>query len=167
MTSRGRPQSLLNRALAANVLLVGTSVGCLMVLFLVTQRSVLQGQLEARAGLLAEALGSQSELALLVRNRAELERTAAMAVGSEDVLYVLIEDASGNVLVEARRAGFPLGAIPGRPGLSKAGGAAIFEDPKSRQRFIDVGKTVAGRPGGQVLDSEAPKAAGPTWAWCA
>jgi signal transduction histidine kinase/CheY-like chemotaxis protein len=161
MTSPGRPQSLLNRALAANVLLVGTSVGCLMVLFLLTQRSVLQGQLEARAGLLAEALGSQSELALLVRNREELERTAATALGSEDVLYVLMEDASGTVLAAARRPGFPLGAIPGRSGLGKAGGAAIFENPKSRQRFIDVGKTVAARRGSQVLDWEAPKPPGP------
>jgi len=162
MTSPARRQSLLNRALAANVLLVGTSVGCLMVLFLLTQRSVLQGQLEARAGLLAEALGSQSELALLIRDRPELERTAAMAVGSEDVLYVLIEDASGNVLAEARRPGFPLAAIPGRLSLGKAaGGAAIFEDPESHQRFIDVGKTVAARRGSQLLDWEAPKPPGP------
>jgi len=162
MTSPARPQSLLNRALAANVLLVGTSVGCLMVLFLLTQRSVLQGQLEARAGLLAEALGSQSELALLVRNREELERTAATALGSEDVLYVLMEDASGTVLAAARRPGFPLAAIPGRLGLGKAaGGATIFEDPKSHQRFIDVGKTVAARRGSQLLDWEAPKPPGP------
>ena len=156
-----RRKSLLNRALAANVVLVGTSVGCLVTLFLVTQRSVLQGQLEARAGLLAESLASQSELAMLVRNRAELERTAATALGSEDVLYVLMEDAAGNVLAEAGRTGFPRAAIPAWRSLRDSlRGAAIFEDPGSHEKFIDIGKTVSSHAGAPVLDWEAPKAAG-------
>jgi signal transduction histidine kinase/CheY-like chemotaxis protein len=155
-------KSLLNRALAANVALVGTSVACLVALFLVTQRSVLQGQLEARAGLLAESLASLSEFDMLVGNRTELERTAVTALGSEDVLYVLMEDATGKVVAEARRAGFPLAAIPGRPGPRNAArGAAIFEDPRSREPFIDIGKTLADHPGAPVLDWEAAKAAGP------
>ena len=89
-----RRTSLLNRALVANILLVGTSVACLVGIFLVTQRAVLQGQLEARAGLLAESLASQSELAMVVRNRPELERTAVTALASEDVLCVVMEDSS-------------------------------------------------------------------------
>lgn len=154
-----RRSSLLNRALIANIVLVGTSVGCLVALFLVTQRTVLQGQLEARAGLLAESLASQSELAMLVRNRAELERTAATALSSEDVLYVVMEDAARNVLAQAVRPGFPLGAIPATPRAGDAAASVTLIDwPAGHQKFIDIGRPVSTRNDAQVLDWEPPKA---------
>src|SRR6266852_1273209 len=156
--TKPRRTSLLNQALVANIVLVGTSVACLGVLFLVMQRTVLQDQLEARAGLLAESLASQSELAILVRNQPELERTATTALTSEDVLYVLMEDASGAVLATAIRSGFPATAIPARshvvlPGLP----TAIFDGPPAHRKFIEIAKPVSARVGMQVLDWESPK----------
>ena len=154
-----RRSSLLNRALVANIILVGISVACLVGIFLVTQRAVLQDQLEARAGLLAESLASQSELAMLVRNRPELERTAVTALASEDVLYVVMEDASGNVLAKAARPGFPLNAIPAKPRTQDLASVTLFDAPAAHQKFIDIGKPVSTRSDAQVLDWEPPKAA--------
>lgn len=156
-----RRHSLLKRALAANLLLVGTLVMCLAVLFSLTQRSALQGQLEARAGLLAEFLASQSELPILVRNRPELQRTCVTALSSEDVLYVIITDAYGDVLAEAARPGFPVPAIPRRlPKRDVSVSAAIFEGSPAYREFIDVAKPVATSADAQVLDWEIPRAAG-------
>jgi signal transduction histidine kinase len=120
---------------------------------------VLQDQLEARAGLLAESLASQSELAMLVRNRPELERTAVTALASEDVLYVVMEDASGNVLAKAARPGFPLNAIPAKPRTQDLASVTLFDAPAAHQKFIDIGKPVSTRSDAQVLDWEPPKAA--------
>jgi len=152
-----RRHSLLKRALAANILLVATLVTCLAVLFSLTQRSALQGQLEARAGLLAEFLASQSELPLLVRNRTELQRTCVTALSSEDLLYVVITDASGDVLAESARPGFPMTAIPARRSSAPV---AIFKGPPAHRSFIDVAKPVATRADAQVLDWEISNAAG-------
>src|SRR5690348_10836384 len=152
-----RHTSLLTRALASNIGLVGISVACLASLFLVTQRSVLQGQLEARAGLLAEFLASQSELAMLVHNRPELERAAAAALSSEDVLYVRMSDASGSVLAQAARQGFPLSSIPARPEIKGSSPAAIFDGSGAQPAFLDVAKDVSTRSNAQVLDWESPQ----------
>jgi PAS domain S-box-containing protein len=155
-----RRHSLLKRALAANILLVGTSVMCLAALFSVTQRSALQSQLEARAGLLAEILASQSELSILMRNRLELQRTCVTALSSEDLLYVVITDASGGALAEAARPGFPLTAVPARPAVAgSAASVAIFEGARADRKFIDVARPVSTHDA-QVLDWEVPKGAG-------
>ena len=158
-----RRHSLLKRALAANILLVGVSVMCLAALFFATQRSTLQGQLEARAALFAEFLASQSELSILVRNRPELERACVTALASEDLLYVVIIDASGDVLAEAARPGFPMTAIPARSAVRTANvSAAIFDGPPAYRKFIDVAKPVSTNAGTQMLDWEIPKATGAT-----
>ena len=155
-----RRHSLLKRALAANILLVGTSVICLVGLFCVNQRSALQSQLEARAGLLAEFLASQSELSILVRNRPELQRTCVTALSSEDLLYVVITDASGAVLAASARAGFPVTAIPARRLVQgSSGSVAIFEGPLAYRKFIDVARPVSTHDA-RVLDWEIPKGAG-------
>ena len=155
-----RQTSLLTRALAANIGLVGVSVLSLALLFLVMQRSVLQRQLESRAQLLAEFLASESELAMLVHNRPELERTASAALSSEDVLYVWMADDHGNMLAEAARPGFPLSAIPSRPAVKGSAPAAIFKDTDSQPMFLDVASDVATRAGSQMLDWESPKTSG-------
>jgi PAS domain S-box-containing protein len=155
-----RHASLLKRALAANIGLVGVSVLCLAGLFLVTQRSVLQRQLESRARLLAEFLASESELAMLVHNRPELERTASAALSSEDVLYVRMADNYGNVLAEAARHGFPLSTIPARSAVKGSAPVAIFEGTGAQPRFLDVASDISTRAGAQMLDWESPKTAG-------
>ena len=66
------PQSLRIRALAANLTLAGISVIVLTVLFLLAERAALQKQLELRAHTLAQFVASQSEFAMLVGNRPEL-----------------------------------------------------------------------------------------------
>jgi signal transduction histidine kinase/CheY-like chemotaxis protein len=155
--SSDRHASLLKRALAANIALVGISVLFVASLFLITQRSVIQGQLEARAGLLAEFLASQSELAMLVRNRTELERTATAALSTEDVLYVRMSDASGNVLAQVGRQGFPLSGIPVRTQNRGNSRAVIFTNAEARGAFLDVAKDVTTPAGAQMLDWEAAK----------
>jgi len=150
-----RRTSLLNQVLAANVLVVGTSVACMAGFLTVQQRWVLQSQLEARAGLLAESLASQSELGMLVHNRVELERIATTALTSEDVLYVRIADSSGTLVVTAARPGFPLDAIP----ASRAGSGAaatIADGPEPYVKFIDMTKPVAAHSEPEVIDWEAP-----------
>src|SRR5579864_7278408 len=152
--------SLLKRALAANILLVGTSVICLVGLFCMNQRSALQGQLEARAGLLAEFLASQSELSILVRNQPELQRTCVTALSSDDLLYVVIADASGVVLAASARAGFPVAAIPARrPVHGSSDSVAVFEGPVAYRKFIDVARPVSTHDA-RVLDWEIPKGTG-------
>ena len=150
-----RRTSLLNRALVANIALVGTSVLFLVTLFLITQRSVLQGQLEARAGLVAESLATQSQLSMLVHNRLDLQRTADLALSSEDVLYVLLSDASGAVLAKAVRAGFPEEAIPPRPSSS-----AVVHGSGADAGFIEMARPVTTRGGAQVFDWDPPKPGG-------
>ena len=151
--------SLLNQALAANVALVGTSLACMAGFLTVQQRWVLQDQLEARAGLLAESLASQSELAMLVRNRPELERISTAALSNEDVLYARISDASGKLVVTVARPDFPLSAVPSRRvGSRPETAAAIMEGPEPYVKFIDVSKPVMSRSGPNVLDWEVPAA---------
>ncbi len=150
-----RRSSLLNQALAGNIVLVGTSVALLAGLFLILQRSVLQDQLEARAGLLAESLATQSQLSMLVHNRLDLERTAEMALASEDVLYVVLEEASGAVAAKAVRTGFPVNAIPAR-----ASSAKVQRGPGDYREFIEVARPVTSPGGAQVFDWEPPKPAG-------
>jgi signal transduction histidine kinase/ActR/RegA family two-component response regulator len=150
-----RRTSLLNQALAGNIVLVGTSVAFLAGLFLILQRSVLQDQLEARAGLLAESLATQSQLSMLVHNRLDLERTAEMALASEDVLYVVLEETSGAVAAKAVRTGFPVSAIPAR-----ASSAKVQRGPGEYREFIELGRPVTSPGGGQVFDWEPPKPAG-------
>ena len=159
MTSAGttRRTSLVNRVLISNIGLVGISLFFLTALFLITQGSVLQGQLESRATLLAEFLANQSELAMLVRNRAELERTAAAALSSEDVLYVVMTDLSGEVLAQATHREFPLSELPKRRPTE----ASLMVTCKSKQLppgFLDVARFVTTRTGSEVLDWESPKA---------
>ncbi len=147
--------SLLNQLLAANVVLMGTSLACLAGFLTVQQRWVLQSQLEASASLLAESLASQSELAMLVRNRVELERIATTGLASDDVLYVRISDGAGTLVLTAVRPGFPLSGIPDKRVRSGAG-VVIADGPEPYVKFIDVAKPVAAHSGPEVLDWEAP-----------
>jgi signal transduction histidine kinase/CheY-like chemotaxis protein len=157
-----RRRSLLTRALAANLVLVSTSLVVLAVLFFASQRSSLQRQLEGRAELLAGFLASESELPILVRNRADLQRSAINALATEDLVYVLMEDASGAMLAEAARPGFPVASIPARGAAGGSGASAVILDgPAPYRRFISVSKIVSTHADGEIVDWEAPSASGP------
>jgi PAS domain S-box-containing protein len=98
---RGKPrQSLRARALAANLALAAIAITVLTVVFLLAERSALEKQLKLRAGTLAEFVASQSQLAMLIGNRAELQNVAAAAVSGEDVLLVELE-CSGQAKISA------------------------------------------------------------------
>jgi len=156
-TSAARHTSLVTRVLVSNMGLVGVSLFFLTGLFLVTQGSVLQRQLESRALLLAEFLANQSELAMLVHNRPELERTAAAALSSEDVLYVVMTDPSGEVLAQAMHKEFPLSELPNRRQLGSSM-LATFKSQQLPPGFLDVASFVTAHAGADVLDWESPKA---------
>ena len=113
-------RSLLSRVMAANAVLFVSVTVCLMALFLVTQHGALEHQLELRAESLAGSLSSQVEFPLLVGNREDLNRIASAAVGDEDVEWVRITDASGDLLAQAGRAGSSGAIVPGRKAVVEA-----------------------------------------------
>jgi signal transduction histidine kinase len=93
---------MFSAALALNtVLLVG-----LTGLFLWTYSRELERQIGRRAQALAGFLAKQSRFAMLVGDRAELERIAANAVNSDDVLLAELTDAESGAPVSASRPGF-------------------------------------------------------------
>jgi len=149
--------SLVTRVLISNMGLVGVSIFLLTGVFLVTQASVLQRQLEARALLVAQFLANQSELAMLVHNRPELQRTAAAALSSEDVLYVVMTDSSAEVLAQATNKDFPLSELPNRSQLGNSM-VATFKSQQVPPGFLDVTTFVTAHTGADVLDWESPKA---------
>ena len=154
-----RRMGLLNQVLAANVILVGTSLACLAAFLTVQQRWVLQDQLEARAELLAESLARQSELAMLVNNRNELQRIAAAALSNADVLYIKLADSAGKLTVTASRPDFALSAIP--PLAPVGAGSRIVEGPEPYSRFIDVTRPLGSQMGPEILDWDAPVSSAP------
>src|SRR5690242_9320097 len=96
-------RSLQTRTLVYNVSIVGAVVTCLTGLFLWEQHNAFERQLELRADALAEFLASQIQFALLVGDRPELEKIAANALSTEDVLYVEFGNSSGVTLVRSAR----------------------------------------------------------------
>jgi PAS domain S-box-containing protein len=105
----------LNRVLLSTITLALASISvlCVSSVFLIRRDSAFKRQLELRAESLANAIAGQSQFALLVSDTAELERMAGLAVsGSEDVLYVVVEDASGKTTAVGRRPGLSPQSIP-------------------------------------------------------
>lgn len=100
-----RRSRILIEALLGTSALVAASVGSLSALFLLRHQAAFQRQFELRAEALASSLAGQSQFALLLANRTELEHMArAVLGGNGDVLYVIVEDASGNYIASAQRA---------------------------------------------------------------
>ena len=129
-----KPQSLQTRTLLYNVTIVGAAVACLTGLFVFEQHTAIERQLQLRAEALAEFLASQAQFALLVGDRAELERIAASTLGNEDVLDVRFSDAGGVVLAQ----GCP---SPDGPRMRHSGNRAggFAEGRGSRERGIGSG----------------------------
>ncbi|MBI1788335.1 MAG: response regulator [Acidobacteria bacterium] len=132
----GDKKSLLKQVLTANLLLLGLCVVCLTGLFLAIQRAAFERQFSLRAESLAGFLASQCEFPMLMGNRQELRQIAEAAVGSEDVLHVVMTDSSGKLLAQASRP--RQGAPP---------------------RFLDAERQVTPRGDGRLLDWETAKPA--------
>jgi signal transduction histidine kinase len=123
---------ILIKALLGTSALVAASVVSLSGLFLLRHQAAFQRQFELRAESLAVSLAGQSQFALLLANRAELERMARTALAeSGDVLYVIVEDASGNLIAGAERAPISRQMLPG--------GAADIKLPAIRNVRVGPG----------------------------
>ena len=135
MSIFGRPKqkSLLTRALAGNLLLVGLSVLILTALFLLAERSALLKQLELRAATLADFVASQCEFPMLVGDRAAQENAARTAMANEDVVFVEI----------AGR-----GAVP----------PVVLRNNRAQGKFLRVTRKVAAPAAGHLMDWEETRA---------
>ncbi|HYW42066.1 MAG TPA: HAMP domain-containing sensor histidine kinase [Bryobacteraceae bacterium] len=99
--------SLLARVIAASLALSTVTIFGLTVLFLWNYVNDLDRQLWSRAQALAEFLAGQSQFAMLVGDRAELERIARNAASSDQVCFVELTDAQGGAPVRFSRDGSP------------------------------------------------------------
>ena len=139
---------LLRRALFGTTTLVGASVLCLSVAFLLRNESALKQQFGLRAEEVANALASQSQFALLVGDTAELKRMADVgAAGRESVLYIVIEDATGKSMAAAHRSTLLPRDIPAGAGTAGLAGT----------REVSLGQA----PGLEALEASAPVIARP------
>jgi signal transduction histidine kinase len=98
-------RSLGARLLASNLSVASVTVCTLSALFLWTYSHDLDRQLTSRAEALAGFLAGQSQFAMLVGDRADLERIADNAIAGERVVFVELIDAQGANPVVRRRAG--------------------------------------------------------------
>lgn len=107
---RALHHSLLARVLASSLTLAAVTVFGLTSLFLWTYSRDLERQLLSRADALAGFLAGQSQFAMLVGDRTDLERIARNAVSSDQAIFVELTDSQGGVPVRFRRAGY--GSMP-------------------------------------------------------
>jgi len=89
-------RSLLSRILRANLVIAGIFVVSLTGLFLVSYRAEFEREQLSRARMLAQFVARQSELPALIGDRGGIEKIAASALGSEDVLAVRIAFRGGS-----------------------------------------------------------------------
>jgi signal transduction histidine kinase len=107
---RALQQSLWARVMASNMVIAAVTVFSLSGLFLWTYSRDLERQLTGRAEALAEFLAGQSQFAMLVGDRSELERIADNAIASDQVVFVQLNDTLSGSPVLRRKDG-------GRAGL--------------------------------------------------
>ena len=91
--------------LASSLALAALTVFRLTSSFIWTYSRDLDRQMARRADALAEFLAGQSQFAMLVGDRSDLERIAGNAVLSDQVILVELTDAQGGVPVISRRDG--------------------------------------------------------------
>ncbi len=101
-------QSLLARVVTVSVGMGTLTVAGLTAVFLMNHNRELERQLSSRAAAMADFLAGQSQFAMLVGDRAELERIARNAVQNDEVLYVELIDAQGGPPVRFSRDGADL-----------------------------------------------------------
>jgi signal transduction histidine kinase len=115
--------TLVGQIFLASVLVVTLALVSLTVVFLASQQSAFQQELESRASALASFLASQSAFPLLVSDPVELGRIASGALAAADVIYVEIQDSSGRSVAGA-------GKLPAPPD----GGSDCEAPPRIRRR---------------------------------
>jgi signal transduction histidine kinase len=101
--------SLGMRMLAGNMAFAAVVVCGLSAVFLWTYNRDLDRQFASRADAVARFLAGQSQFAMLVGDRAELERIAANAVAGDAVIFVELDDEQGGAPIIARRQTGPAG----------------------------------------------------------
>src|ERR1035441_9443068 len=121
--------SLLARLLASNLALGAVTILSLTWLFLWAYTRDLDRQVARRADSLAGFLAGESQFALLVGDRGELERIARNAFSSDQVVFVELRDAAEASPVVCRR--------PGQAGP-----------------FLEVARKVSPPPGAQSVGSQ-------------
>jgi sensor histidine kinase regulating citrate/malate metabolism len=97
-----RRESLLTRVITSSLALAGISITVLMIAFLIATGAAFETQLRLRARSLADFVAGQSEFAMLVGDRGQLEIVATNALGGEDVLFVNFTDVSGQRVAGGR-----------------------------------------------------------------
>lgn len=122
-------ESLLAQVLVVTVTLTTVTVAGLTALFLVEYSREFQRQLRSRAENNAQFLANQCQFAMLVGDRAELERIAASAVAGDNILFVEMTDEQGGPSVLLTGADFPPSAVPphSQAGLGWAAGHSFIE----------------------------------------
>ena len=99
--------SLLARLLAGNFVIIAIILAGLTALFLYAYGADLEKQSRSYADRTAEFLASQCQFAMLVGDRAELQRIAASVIADKKVLFVEMTDALGGEPVLLTSAAFP------------------------------------------------------------
>src|SRR5579864_7956326 len=122
-------ESLLARVLGASLTLSAFIIVSLTILFLLEYSRDFERQLRSQAENTAEFLANQCQFAMLVGDRAEMDRLAAIAVAGEHVLFVEISDDQGGAPVLVARNGLSPSAVPRnpRPGVRSAGDRTFVE----------------------------------------
>jgi signal transduction histidine kinase len=122
-------ESLLARVLAASLALSTFIIVSLTILFLLEYSRDFARQVRSQAENAAEFLANQCQFSMLVGDRAEMERLAAIAVAGENVLFVEMSDDQGGAPVLLTRDGFSASAVPPhpQPGVRSTAGYTFIE----------------------------------------
>ncbi|HYW38373.1 MAG TPA: PAS domain S-box protein [Terriglobales bacterium] len=150
---RQRRPDLPTRVLFGTTLVVGASVLGLVAVFLLRQESVIHRQYELRAEASANAIARESQFALLVGDAADLKRMAEVAVaGSQDVLYMVVEDASGEPIAAAHRSPLTARTVPGGTGGIKTIATRLLKiGPNSDIECIEASVPAVAQPEGEFF----------------
>jgi PAS domain S-box-containing protein len=154
MKLRNNHPSLLKQALFSNFLLVGASVVLLTVLFVLAQVSTAGRQMGLRAETLADFVATQSEFAMLVGDRTELERIAHNALNVEDVLFVVMVGTAGDS-IRLSQTGFPPGNIRRISATEPNSGPSLHT--AGTRRFSEVIRSVSSQTASSVVEWETAK----------
>ncbi len=158
-----KEQSLLARAVTANMLLVGVSVLLLTWVGVALQRAALEQQLQLRAEALADFLATQSQFGMLVANQEALEQIGRNALSVEDVLFVTLLDRSGKPVVNVVRTGRSPDRIPApiRRGVAAEPTATVNRFTSAKEEFLDLTRPIRAPASGGLVEWEkqAPSSA--------
>jgi PAS domain S-box-containing protein len=146
--------SLLKQALFSNFILGGASVVLLTALFVLAQLSAAGRQMGLRAEVLADFVATQSEFAMLVGDRTELERIAHNALNVEDVLFVVMTGTAGDSICLSQP-GFPVEKICRISATGRNSGPTLHTD--GARRFSEVIRSVSSQTASSVVEWESAK----------